>query len=131
VLKFQQGDGFVEKKEFGIRLKMLRKERGLTQQDLVNVINNLYGTEINRTTISKWENGTQEASIRFAKIFANFFNVSLDFLNGVEDLKKPTTNASSELFDKFLNLDPKNLQKVSDYLDLLLLQQNQEKEHHE
>jgi len=121
----------VEKKEFGIRLKMLRKERGLTQQDLVNVINNLYGTEINRTTISKWENGTQEASIRFAKIFANFFNVSLDFLNGVEDLKKPTTNASSELFDKFLNLDPKNLQKVSDYLDLLLLQQNQEKEHHE
>ena len=65
---------------FGKKLKELRKAKGLTQQELVDTVNSKYGTAINRTTISKWENGTQEASMSFVLIFADFFGVSLDYI---------------------------------------------------
>lgn len=70
--------------EFGKKLADLRKKNGYTQQELVDAINRKYGTEINRTTISKWENGTQEASMSTVKLFADFWNVSMDYLNGIE-----------------------------------------------
>lgn len=65
---------------FGKKLKELRKAKGLTQQELVDTVNSKYGTAINRTTISKWENGTQEAGMGFVLIFADFFGVSLDYI---------------------------------------------------
>lgn len=74
---------------FGKKLKELRKAKGLTQQELVDTVNSKYGTAINRTTISKWENGTQEAGMSFVLIFADFFGVSLDYINGDEKKKHP------------------------------------------
>lgn len=74
---------------FGKKLKELRKAKGLTQQELVDTVNSKYGTAINRTTISKWENGTQEAGMSFVLIFADFFGVSLDYINGDEKKAPP------------------------------------------
>lgn len=74
---------------FGKKLRELRKAKGLTQQELVDTVNTKYGTAINRTTISKWENGTQESGMSFVLIFADFFGVSLDYINGDEKKVSP------------------------------------------
>lgn len=72
-------------KSLGTKLKELRIERGYSQGDLCKEINNVYGTSINKGMISKWENDKEEPRLDYARILVSFFNVSLDFLIGLED----------------------------------------------
>lgn len=62
--------------EFKDRLRMLRRERGLTQKQLGEMIG------VGRTTISEYENGKivprQDGLVRLAEIL----NTSIDFLTG-------------------------------------------------
>lgn len=70
---------------FNERLKELRKNKGLTQEELAS---KLY---VSRTTISKWESGNGYPSIDILKSLANFFEISIDELisnNEVLDLSK-------------------------------------------
>ncbi|ENZ39273.1 helix-turn-helix domain-containing protein [Enterocloster bolteae] len=65
---------------FGKRLKTLRTEKSLTQEQLVNIINNNYGFRINKGMISKWENDKEDASMSYIIALAKYFDVSLDYL---------------------------------------------------
>ena len=62
--------------EFKDRLRMLRKEKGLTQKQLGEMIG------VGRTTISEYENGKivprQDGLVRLAELL----NTSIDFLTG-------------------------------------------------
>ncbi|CYU95634.1 helix-turn-helix transcriptional regulator [Streptococcus suis] len=58
------------------RLKELRKERGLTQQELAQEI----GTT--KLTISNWENEKHAIGSEKAKLLADSFNVSVGYLLG-------------------------------------------------
>lgn len=113
---------------FGERLKKLRKENGLTQSELVEKVNEKYGTAINRTTISKWENGTQEASMSFVVALANFFQVSLDYINGAEDENKKTTAEAeakeNRIIDMYSRLNPQNQALLDSLLESMLEQQD-------
>ncbi len=61
------------------RLKELRIAAGLTQQELSIVF------FVNQRTVSNWENGKREPDlVTFVKI-AKFFEVSADYLLGLED----------------------------------------------
>ena len=60
--------------EFNKKLQELRKQKGLTQEELAQA---LY---VSRTAISKWESGRGFPSIDSLKIIAKFFNVSIDEL---------------------------------------------------
>lgn len=64
--------------EFYERLRQLRRERGLTQQELGD---ELY---VNRSVISRWENGERYPSVEDLKNISLYFNVSLDDLIGSE-----------------------------------------------
>ena len=70
---------------FGERLKTLRTNRGLSQDDLCNELNTRYGTSINKSMISKWENNKEEPRMEYARKLVNYFNVSLDYLLGLKD----------------------------------------------
>lgn len=74
---------------FGKRLYSIRKESELTQDNLADKLNNLYNTSINKSMISKWENDKSECILSTSKYLAQFFDVSLDYLIGVSDLRKP------------------------------------------
>lgn len=56
------------------KLQMLRKQRGLTQEELAE---KLY---VSRTAISKWESGRGHPSIESLKMIAEFFGVTVDEL---------------------------------------------------
>ena len=60
--------------EFNEKLQDLRKQKGLTQEELAE---RLY---VSRTAVSKWESGRGYPSIESLKAIANFFSVSIDVL---------------------------------------------------
>lgn len=69
-----------------IRLRELRKEKGLTQAELAQVINT------NQSQYGKYENGKTNLSLDKAKIFADYFGVSVPYLLGLDDIfEKPPT----------------------------------------
>lgn len=67
--------------EFNEKLQKLRKQKGLTQEELAEA---LY---VSRTAISKWESGRGYPSIDSLKEIAKFFSVTIDeLLSGGEAL---------------------------------------------
>ena len=66
--------------EFNEKLQELRKQRGLTQEELAEA---LY---VSRTAISKWESGRGYPNIDSLKAISKFFSVSLDELLSGDEL---------------------------------------------
>ncbi len=85
-----------ERKKMSNRLKVLRKEKGLTQADLAKVLNT------NQSQYGKYENGKTNLSIENAKILSEYFGVSIPYLLGLDDnpvLKDP--GAPKEMIKDF------------------------------
>ena len=70
-------------KIFAKRLKELRKEKGLSQRELVIELKN----KIPQPSIAMWELDKREPSLESAVVLAKFFNVSLDYLAGLTEFK--------------------------------------------
>ena len=66
--------------DFGEKLQELRKQNGLTQEELAQA---LY---VSRTAVSKWESGRGYPSIDSIKAIAKFFSVTIDRLLSGEQL---------------------------------------------
>lgn len=79
LLGYVSGNGLTT---FSDRLKALRKEANLTQQELADKV----GT--NRVNITKWETGRTEPSLDNVVKLANILNISTDYLLGRRSLYK-------------------------------------------
>ena len=67
--------------EFNEKLQKLRKEKGLTQEELAEAL------FVSRTAISKWESNRGYPTIDSLKAISKFFSVSIDdLLSGDEIL---------------------------------------------
>ena len=66
--------------EFNEKLQELRKQRGLTQEELAQA---LY---VSRTAISKWESGRGYPNIESLKTIAKFFAITIDELLSGDEL---------------------------------------------
>ena len=64
---------------FPQKLKELREKNGLTLRELSK------GTGFSHVAINRWELGTQVPNIQTLVVFAKYFNVSCDYLLGLED----------------------------------------------
>ena len=106
-------------------LRFLRKQEGLTQEELANK------TGLSRSRINNYENGIREPDFETAELFADFFNVDMDTLTG---RKIPVTTKGDGQEEKYeeirqifdaLNLE--NAESLRDYaLDLLRRQKSQD-----
>ena len=97
------------------RVKQLRMERGLTLRELSNQ------TGIDHSHISKIERGDVGISENTIKLFADFFEVTSDYLLGFSDERK---NVNELLARKLSDLDIKLLTSIenmteSQKLDIL------------
>ncbi len=72
--------------EFNEKLQELRKNKGLTQEELAN---DLY---VSRTAISKWESGRGYPNIDSLKAISKYFSVSLDDLLSSEEILNVAEN---------------------------------------
>ena len=66
--------------EFNQKLQELRKQKGLTQEELAT---SLY---VSRTAISKWESGRGYPNIESLKAIAKFFSVTVDELLSTDEV---------------------------------------------
>ena len=67
-----------------MRLKLLRKQKGISQLKLAMDLN------MNQNSISRYENGEREADYRTLILFADYFNVSIDYV--LERTDNPSIN---------------------------------------
>jgi len=66
--------------KFAERLKDLRLSKKMSQRDLAKEIN------VSQAAIARWENNLQIPNIEIACEIAVYFNVSLDYLVGLEEI---------------------------------------------
>ena len=66
--------------DLGKKLQELRKQKGLTQEELAEI---LY---VSRTAVSKWESGRGVPNIESLKAISRFFSVSIDELLSGEEI---------------------------------------------
>ena len=72
---------------FGDRLKELRKERNLTQEDIGNLC------DVAKNTVSSWEKNINQPSFEIVKKLAQYFGVTIDYLlnftqNDVDNMER-------------------------------------------
>jgi transcriptional regulator with XRE-family HTH domain len=64
---------------FAERIKLLRESKGLGVRELANILG------ISHSSISMYENCKREPTVSICKLFADYFNVSCDYLLGLTD----------------------------------------------
>ena len=84
--------------DFGEIVKDLRKEKGLTQQELAKELN------LSQSAITKLEKKLREPTGSTLLAYANFFNVSLDYL-----LNRENNYATQQFSAIAMTTDEKNL----------------------
>jgi len=65
----------------GERLKQLREEKNLTQEELAKIIH------VPRATYANWEVDRADTGTKLARYLADYFNVSVDYLLGCTDAR--------------------------------------------
>ena len=84
--------------EFNEKLQQLRKNRGLTQEELAEAL------FVSRTAVSKWESGRGWPSIDSLKEISRFFGVSIDGLIGPEEILSAAEDEKKEFVSKYITL---------------------------
>lgn len=90
------------------RLRELRNSAGLSQQALADY------TSVSKSSINMYERGDREPGIDTIEIFADYFNVDLDYLLGKSDVPRKSfiggetqtmTADETNLLNKYRHLD--------------------------
>ncbi|MDO5387939.1 MAG: helix-turn-helix transcriptional regulator [Clostridia bacterium] len=88
------------------RIKVLRKEKGISQERLAMELN------ISQTMISKYELGQSEPDIQMIIKIAEYFNVSVDYLLEISEDKLNINSENLTDNEKSLLLDYKRLNEI-------------------
>lgn len=114
---------------FSNELIKLRKEKGLTQQELADKLG------LSRSAIGMYEKGNREPNFETLELIADFFNVRMERLIGKNPYDFGNTdfqnnvNAKSkthlDLIQLINNLTDEQAQQALDYIDYLISKRNQ------
>ena len=98
---YVKGGKLVNPKEIGAFLKQLRNEKGITQEQLAEILG------VSGRTVSRWETGTNLPDLSILVQISEYYNVEIkDILNG----ERKSKNMDNELKETLL--------KVADYNEL-------------
>lgn len=95
--------------DIGLKIKKLRKERGITQERLAEYLN------ISPQAVSKWENGTALPDITLVPSISNLFGITLDELFGMSEIRN--TEKINAIFSEVHKLEA--ISKVDEAIELL------------
>lgn len=109
-------------KQFGDRLKELRIEKGLTQEELAKRFST------GKSSISNYEKNSRLPDAITIGKYAEFFNVSVDYILGRSDIRIPQVEEKIET-KAYHNLDVGGLpeeaiRQVEEYIELIKLKYN-------
>lgn len=109
---------------FEERLKLLRKEENMRQQDIAKIL------KVSPSTIGMYEQGRRDPDTDTVRLLADFFNVSIDYLLGNSDIRTNKKHNKSKIETKaYHNLDVNGLpeeaiKQVEEYIELIKLKYN-------
>ena len=92
------------------RLKELREEKSLNQQGLAMKLN------VSQSTVSYYETGERKPDLDALIQLADFFDVSMDYLTGRSNIKKPSLD------------DERNAQDTNFYHDYVKMSKRQKEQ---
>ncbi|MCR5781351.1 MAG: helix-turn-helix domain-containing protein, partial [Clostridia bacterium] len=81
---------------FGDRLKLLRNEKGLSQQKLAERIG------MSKSSVNMYERGEREPGLEILETLADIFNCDIEYLLGASDIK----NKYQQMLTDIKNLRP-------------------------
>ncbi|PFW04155.1 XRE family transcriptional regulator [Bacillus thuringiensis] len=103
---------------FGQRLKALRLEKGMTQQQLADFL------DIEKSNISRFESGKQSPSSDNRVKMAKLFNVSVDYMLGLSEHKsldkeksEKISKEAANLMEKINKLPPEKRKLIENLID--------------
>lgn len=102
---------------FGKKITEFRKKRFMTQTDLASALN------ISRVSLNQYEKGTRKVPLSFITKVANYFNITVDELIGIET---PTEESNINPYIKFmkelvaLNLTSDELKELCKYATFIV-----------
>lgn len=88
-------------RNYETRFEELRKDKGLKQKDIADVL------EVLEDRYSKWERGIDDISLMKVNLLANYHEVSLDYLLGLSDYNVKTPRKEIDF-----NILPKRLLEI-------------------
>jgi transcriptional regulator with XRE-family HTH domain len=120
----------------GYRFKSLRIKKGFdTQIDLIRDFKEKTGIEIKKSALSMYESGQRLPEHELLGIFADYFNVTTDYLYGRSDVEldvvKSTMRNLDLLFDKLSDNDKSEAIRYMEYLNFARKDDNHEKPENE
>jgi len=101
---------------FPHRLKQFRESLNLTQEELAKKLN------LTQSTIAYYESGKKMPTLENAKIIAELFNTSLDYLLGLSDNNNKLIKESNEI-----KLSPESQEDLEAYIKLLKIRDMQKR----
>lgn len=107
-------------KIYAARIKQLRMERGLSQDQLAALLG------ISRSAVGMYETGKREPDLETCEAIADIFNIDMDYLTGRSDTEKThltitdTDPRLDELTRNARQLNAQGLQKLVDLSDDLV-----------
>lgn len=114
---------------FSYRLKQLRENASLTQYELAKKLN------LTQSTIAYYESGKKMPTLENAKIIAELFNISLDYLLGLSDIQNKESikkqnkidSSSDEISKEIRNLSPESQEELKKLIELYKLKDMQKR----
>lgn len=114
---------------FPYRLKQLRENADLTQDELAKKLN------LTQSTIAYYESGRKMPTLENTKAIAELFDTSLDYLLGLSENQnketiektKEITSIADELSEEIHELSPESLKDLKKYIELLKIKDMQDK----
>lgn len=121
------------RKQFGDRLKELRTEKLMTQEELAKLFNT------GKASISNYESNNRLPDANTISKYASYFGVSVDYLLGISENRNNTIDLTMEKLKRFIEdhkdyvplivkmrkkkIDTKDVDR---YIDLLILEQEKQ-----
>ncbi|MBQ9266954.1 MAG: helix-turn-helix transcriptional regulator [Clostridia bacterium] len=90
------------KGDFGSRIRKLRMDNGYSMQELADKVG------VTKSSINMWENGSSIPNDRILIVLSKFFDVSIDYLLGNEQMEKKRPE------NKTLHYIQRNLEKMDE-----------------
>ena len=87
------------------RISALREDKDLTQEKMGKIC------KVSRVAISQWETGKEIIPLRKLNVYANYFNVSFDYILGFTKVKR-YKNTNQELDKELIGKRLKLFRKV-------------------
>lgn len=79
---------------FGERLKQLREERGMTQEEVAKIL------DVTKVAISGYERGVRHPRFDILDNLADYFDVDINYMSGVSDKRKQYPRMTPEEQDR-------------------------------